>query len=261
MANINEMRFLFGNKTSDEFDVFLASSLGSISRSNSAEVRSIVTTKNIFDNTFHFHRVNYDEPLRFDIIIANIDGTYIDNFKARELKKWLLTNKRQWFQVDQDDMSDIQFYCIATSAELIDIGSYTGGMLIEFLCSDPWAWTGIKKKTYQTSSGTLTFNFYNTTDFDEYILSPIFKITPTSNGSISVKNNTTNVTLTINNCVTTEVITIDNKTDKIVSTNGRVLLDSWNKRTIDFIDGVNSVTLTGNFKLDIEYRLPVRVGG
>jgi hypothetical protein len=69
-------------------------------------------------------------------------------------------------------MSDTQFYCIGVSAELLDVGSCSGGMKITFEADAPWAWSGLRKKTYTTVNNTLSFNINSIVDFDDYILYP-----------------------------------------------------------------------------------------
>lgn len=262
MSSINDgINFIYANRCSDEYEVQLYTSIDSTTRSSSGERRTLVTSKNAYKNTTDLHGVKYDEPLVFDLIIGNSDGTFIDAYKERELKKWLLKNNRNWLQIDQDDIASISYHCIATEAQLIDVGAYTGALLVTFQCDSPNAYSSLYKKSYTTSSGTLTFNLNNNTDYDDYILCPKVIIKPSSNGNISIKNNTTNKTITINNCVTTETITLDSKNDIIESSNSRILIDKWNKNFLELISGINNITLTGNFLLQLEYRLPIRIGG
>ena len=262
MSSMNEaVRFILGNTSSDEYGVGLASSFGSTSRNINAESRSLITTKNAFNNIFNFHGVKYDSPLQFDIIIYNLDGTYIDCNQERSLKKWLLKNKREWFQVDQDDMSDCQFYCIGVSAELLDVGSYSGGMKITFEADSPWAWSGLRKKPYTTVNNTLSFTLNSIVDFDEYIIYPTLIFTCLGVTNISIKNNTTNEIVVINNCSLNEVITLSCSSDKIKSSTGRNLIADWNKVSLGITENTNSFTLAGNFKVEFQYRLPIRIGG
>lgn len=259
MSSINDScKFILGNATSDEYGVSMAYTFGSTTRSGNVETRNIITSKNT-NGYFNLHKVDYDTPLTFDIIIYNTDGSYIDCVKERELKKWLLTNKRQWFQIDQDDQIDIAYYVIGKSANIIDVGAYSGGMLVTFECDTYHAWTSIKEKSY-TSNGNLTFSYYGDYDFDDYIVYPQLTITSLANGDISISNTTTNETISIKECKTDEVITIDCNNDKIKSSTGEIMLDRWNKRMIGLIEDVNSINLTGNFELTMQYRCPVRIG-
>jgi len=134
-------------------------------------------------------------------------------------------------------------------------------MLITFLADSSHAWSDLKKKTYTTSNGGLTFSLNEVFDYDDYIVYPTLIITPTINGNITISNTTTNETITLSNCITTEVITLDCKTDKIKSSNSRVMLDNWNKQTISIKEGKNNFVITGNFKMETRYRRPIRVCG
>jgi hypothetical protein len=248
-------------KSSDEFNVGLASAFGSTSRSSSAENRNIVTTKNALGEIFNFHYANYDSPLTFDVILYNLDNTYIDAYKERELKKWLLKNKRCWLQVYQNDLVDIEYFVIATKAELLNVGTYSGCLMVEFQCDTYHAWSRLKQIKKSTVNNAITFNFNSVVDFDEYIIYPQLTIVSNANQTIQIKNNTTNETINITNCLVGETIYIDCRTDKIKSSNNTVMLDRWNKSTIGFIEGLNSISLTGNFSLTTQYRLPIRVNG
>lgn len=256
----NGISFLYNGQSSEEFGISLASSFGSVSRTGNSENRNIITTKNSFTNLFNFHYIQYNEPLKFDIIIYNIDGSWIDAYKERQLKKWLLNSKPSWFQVDQDDLSDVFYWAIGTSCEIIDVGVYSGGMKVSFQTMEPWAWSGLRKKSYTTSNGTLTFNLNMDLDYDDYIVYPQIVATSLGTGNISIKNNTTNELITITGCVLNEVITIDCKNDKVKTNLNTVMLDRWNKVTLGINENINNFTLSGNFSMQLIYRLPIRIG-
>lgn len=255
------IRFIYANQSSDEFGVQLCTSFDSTTRSSGEESRTLVTTKSPYSDIFNFHYASYTEPLVFDLIIYNTDNTWIDANKERTLKKWLLKDDRYWLQIDQDDLADIMYFATVSKAEMLNVGAYCGSMMVTFECDSYHAWSGLRKKTYTTVNGTLSFNFNSNVDFDNYILSPVLIITPTLDGNISIINETTGETLTINNCVTTEVLTIDCATDKPKSSTNQLVIDRWNKNTISFKEGLNKMVLTGNFILELRYRLPIRVCG
>lgn len=260
MSSINSgIDFIYANETSEEHGVMLVSSVASTSRSGNIESRNIITTRNLLGEIFNFHGVSYDDPLVFDIILVKSDGTFMDNDKERELKKWLMKNKRHWLQIEQNDLADIQYYSIGTKAEIIDVGLNSTGLRVEFSCDTYHAWSNLKTKTY-TSTSTLSFGFNSVVDFDEYIILPNLKITCLGSGTVSIKNNTTNETILITECTNGETIYLDCLTDKISSSTGNVIIGRWNKQTISIVENLNQLTLTGNFKLELSYRLPIRVG-
>jgi hypothetical protein len=80
MSSINNgINFIYNNKSSEEFGVFLCSGFGSSSRASNVENRTISTSKNSLGTIFDFHGVTYDSPLSFDIIIVNQDEHTIDS--------------------------------------------------------------------------------------------------------------------------------------------------------------------------------------
>jgi hypothetical protein len=253
------IRFVYANQMSDEFGVGIASSFGSTSRSGNSENRNMLTSKNNFSNHFNIHGITYDNPVVFDLIIYNLDNTYIDAEKERMLKKWLLKNNYNWLQIDQDNLGGIEYFCIGQTIDLIDVGTYSGGLRCQFLCDSPWAWSDLKKKIYTTVSNTLSFSLNTSLDFDEYLVSPTLQIKALGNGNIKIQNITTNETIEVLNCITNEQIIIECSSDKVSSTNTSII-NRWNKNTISITEGKNDFLLTGNFAVTISYRLPIRVG-
>jgi hypothetical protein len=257
---IKEMRILFAGQTSDEYGTFKGY-IGSTNTESNDEESELITTTNSFKDTWDFHYKKKSAPLQFPITLIKSDGTYFDSYEERAIKKWLVKEKREWLQIDQEDLSDIFFYCHLINPRKVDVGGNNAGIQVTCVCDAPWAWSGLRKKTYTTVDGTLTFNFNGMFDFDDYILYPQLIILPTINGITKIKNNTTSEEIIINNCVTTEQILLDCNTDKIQSSSGRIIISDWNKKTISIVEGINSFTLTGNYSLTFQYRLPIRVGG
>jgi hypothetical protein len=262
MATLNNaIDFIFAEEASIEHGYYIVSSVGSTTFTSGDESRSLVTTKSPFKEIFDLHYVNDDSPLEFDFIVVKSDeiNRYIDANDERILKKWLLKKKREWLQFDQEDLADTNYYVIISKIEKVDIATYTAAYKCHCICDCSHAWSNLRKKNY-TSSGTYNFSLNSVVDYDEYIIYPKLIISPTQNGTVKIKNNTTNEEIAINNCVTTEQILLDCLTDKIQSSNGRIIISDWNKQTLGIKEGLNSFSLTGNFNLSMQYRLPVRVG-
>jgi len=259
-VTIQECRFVYADQSSLDFDIWGFVTIGNQRGQSNDEETNPNMTKSAFRDTWNFHGLEYVNPLSFDLTICKANGKYIDANEQRIYKKWLCKNKMNWLSIYQDDISDVHYNCVITNPRTTDIGNMTAGMNFTVTCDSPYPWSGLKSKEYKTVDGILNFDFNHISDFDDYILYPVLIIDPTVNGNISIKNNTTNKTVVINNCVTTETIIIDCKNDKIKSSNGRLLLDSWNKEFFEIVEGLNNITLTGNFDLTMEYRLPIRVG-
>jgi hypothetical protein len=252
-------RFIYGNQISDEYGVMLCS-LASINTDSNEETTTIITSKTSLQRKTDLHAVQYTDSLRFKLTIAKTNGEYINVLEERHIKKWLCKGERRWLSIDQDDLAEIQYFCTITNPQKDNVAKKTGGITFDVECDWGGAWTSLIEKTYNCNN-THSFLFNLDTDFEKDILYPVIKITPTTNGNISIINNSTQKIMSVSNCIVSEIITFDNDNNIFQSTSGRVLLDSWNKEFLELIDGFNNITLNGNFKLDLAYRLPVRVGG
>lgn len=260
MASINDgVDFIYGNHSSEEFGVKIATSFSSTTRSSNVETREIITSNNPSNKTFSFHGIKYNSPSTFDLIIYKEDGTFINTDEERQLKKWLLTNNYKWLSIDQDSLNAISYYCIATQCTILDVGAYSGGMQIVFQNDSTGAWSNIDTKQYSIS-GTLNFKLHMDTDYDDEIIRPILTITATSDGNISIKNVIRDEIITINDCISGEEIILDGFSGKISTTSNSLLIDRWNKRYLKLQDGYNDILLTGNFNLKLQYRKQIRVG-
>lgn len=260
MASINDgVDFIYNGISSQEFGLKIASGFGSTTRSGNVETREIITSYNPSNKTFGFHGIKYSSPSTFDLIIYKEDGTFINVDEERQLKKWLLTSKYNWLSINQDSLNAISYFCIATQCSILDVGTYSGGMLVAFQNDSTGAWSNINTKQYSVI-GTQNFKLYMDTDYDDELILPIITITATSNGSISIKNVTRDETVAIGNCVSDEVIILDSFSGKINTTSGSLLINRWNKRYLKLQDGYNEILLNGNFNLTLQYRQQVRVG-
>jgi hypothetical protein len=262
MSSINNgVDFIYGGMGSEQFGVKLATSFGSFGRSSNTESRDIITSNNPSLKTFGFHGVKYTSPNSFDLIIYNEDGSLIDEYQERRLKKWLMSSKMNWLQIDQNTLYNISYYCIGTKFEILNIGAFSGAILISFQCDSTGAWSKANTKTYTTSNGTLSFRMVLDTDYDDEIIRPSLNIVTNSSGNIYIKNVTRNETISINDCESGEVIILDGNSYKINTTSSTLLLDRWSKNFLKLQDGYNDILLTGDFNLNISYRQQIRIGG
>lgn len=262
MSSINSgVDFIYGNISSEELGLKIASSIGSISRSGNVETRDIITSSTPSSKVFGFHGVKYTSPNTFDLIIYKEDSSYINEDEERQLKKIFMSSIFKWLSINQDSLSNVMYFCIGTKFELIDGGLNTCGALISFQMDSTGAWTNLTPKVYTTSNSTLNFKLNMDTDYDDEIIKPIATITTTSAGDISIKNVTRSETVTISGCANGEVIILDTSSGKISTSVNRILSNYWNKKYIKLQDGENSFQLTGNFTLKLQYRQQVRIGG
>lgn len=251
--------FTYGTKSSEEFGVILvkfdAANIDSVDEST-----NIITTKNVKSRKFDLHGVIMESPLTFEITISKANGDYFDTLEEERIKKWLCKNSWDFLTVDKSDMMDKTYCCILNNPKRIKIAENIAGLSFSVTCNSNVAWSKLHKLSY-TSKDTLLFRFHYNSKFQNESLHPILIIKPTSDGNISIKNNTTNKTLTLNNCINGETVIFDGENETFESNNGRNILGNWNETFISMVDGNNDIALTGKFNLTIEYRLPVRIGG
>jgi hypothetical protein len=263
MASIQDSRFIFNNISSGEFGVLLCRFSTDSSYSSNDEEAEITTSKTYGSDYFHLVNVDYVNPLKFTITLCKEDGTYFDSYEQRNIKKWLCRNNEyHWLYIDQTDLSDIGYECAITFSEMVDIGGRNGGMKFNVQCSSPFPHSRETTKTYTCSSNTLSFNFYYDSDFAEYdkVLYPTVQITSSTNGIIQITNNTTGEYMKFKDCVVGEIITVTS--DEIPSTtSNNVIIDRWNYTSLYFVDGLNSISISGNCTLKLTYSCPRRVGG
>ncbi len=252
--------FIYANEKSEKYGVILCS-ISDTTVSSNEESSSIISSKTAIQRTTDFHSLQYNEPLKFNITICKINGRYMDSNDERIYKKWLCKTERNWLQIDQPDLYDVWYNCIITNPIKDNIAKKTGGLTFSVECDWGGAWTHLYKKTYTTLNNYLQFNIKYFSDFDNDILTPILKITAKSNCDIQVNNITTKKVFSIKNCKRNEIIKFDNTRQIFNTTEPRLLIDDWNKRFFELAEGFNTIELIGDFIMELEYRLPLRVGG
>jgi len=256
---IQGMNFVYDGVSSDIYDVIMVD-FESPTPSNDEET-SLLTGKSTSGDRWDLYGVEYASPLTSSITIINNDSTYIDTEKQVALKKWLCKNRYGWFQVEQEDMADIYYRCIFNNPKIYNLGRRNAGLIFTMTCDAPYAWSAEFNRKFSVLESTGTFTFNHTSDFDEYILRPVVTITSNTNGSIEIINTSDHSrTVKVDNCVVGEVITIDGLNDKISSSNGRVVINSWNKNFLELIEGKNNLSIKGKCSVNLSYRLPRRVG-
>ena len=160
---INETKFIYANENSDSHGVFMCS-IGSPNTEHNDESSNLIMTKSANKMTWDYHGIDYTEPLQFKIVIAKLDGNFIDANDERELKKWLCKDEFHWLQVDQNDLSNIWYSCILTNPRKVNVGTMSGALEFNVTCDSVQAWNKLSKKPYQTTNGSLTFRLNITTD-------------------------------------------------------------------------------------------------
>lgn len=258
---IHEPDFIYANEDSKLHDVFLCS-INNINTDSNDEESSPIMSTTPYKDTWDYHGMEKSAPLQFTLTIAKKEGGFFDAYELRSIKKWLCKGTRNWLQVDQDDISSAFYYCTISNPRSVSVGLLNAGLEFQIICDSMYPWSKLfgKNKTY-TSTTTSSYSIYLDTDFDKYIVKPLIIITPKANGDISIINEANDINVSFTNCIANEVISLDCRTFKIKSSTGRVMLDNWNKNVLELKDGNNKINLSGNFTMQVLYRLPIRIGG
>jgi len=257
---IGNGRFIYANESSDKYGVILCS-IGSINTESNEESSTVITSKTALQKKTDFHALQYNEPLRFTITVVKQDGNLMDSYDERKIKKWLCKSEQNWLQIDQEDLHNVWYNCILNNPRKDNIAKKTGGITFNVECDWGGAWTSRYQKSYKTVNNYLQFSFPFSSDFERDILAPFMKITSLSDGDITIRNMTSNQSFILKNCKANEIIIFDNDNHIFETSELRVLLDDWNKQFFELVEGNNIIELHGNFQMDLEYRLPIRVGG
>jgi hypothetical protein len=251
--------FIYAGQSTDQFGTFKCD-IESINTESNDESTDLIMSTTPSRNTWSLHAVQKAEPLKFKVTICLASGEFIDAFTERQLKKWLCKDGFNWLSFNQDDLFNCYFYCIFSNPQKVNVGRMSGGLEFQVTCNSGNAWSELKTKKYDSTENS-TFNFYNETDYDNYILSPTLTIVPCADGNISIANTTTGQSITLNNCVVNEEIILDCENEMISTSSTRNIIDDWNVTFLSMKEGSNQISLTGNFKLQFDYRLPIRIGG
>ena len=213
--------------------------------------------------SYHYGNI-MNTPLEFDLTVASFDP--IPGYDRGKILQWLLgRGSFKKLQICEDDISNVYFNALCTSAKTIYVGNVNRGMKLHFRCDSPYGWEFPKTITYTFTGNQIKnfiFDFYNSSDSDEYLY-PIVDFTLNSIGnSISIQNITTGETaFSFTGISPNENIVIDNYLKTIVSSTGLLRLNKFNKAWLRFIRGRNQLrVISGIGTLKITYSFPRKIG-
>ena len=186
--------------------------------------------------------------------------------------KWLTSKDTASFlSVYYDDSEAVSYEILGafTEIETYKIGNNrTVGIQATFESISPFAFSCLKTKSLGESSTTINIK----TDDSQSAVYP--RITIKQNDSVdevksvSITNTYTDAegthifTTMVNNNIKDEVIVLDG-TNKVISSSrvdGRIFGDDFSWEWLPLYDGENTLTVTGNCVVTMEYREPYKVG-
>jgi len=185
--------------------------------------------------------------LEFDFEIGY--GDFVSAIDRRNVEKWLLGQSGyKKLQINQDDMQDVYFNVIFTSAETIFVGNKQVGLQLHAQCDAPWAHTFDQTFSYSypvAAAQSFDFTFFNSSDNNGYLY-PTIEFTLNSLGSDFTLTNTTDDgrEFIFTGLSASEGITVDNSLQTISSTTGLYRLSYFNKNWFRFCPGLNELHIT-----------------
>ena len=262
--------FTYNGKSSDDFDIFLASVNTISSYEMGLDQSMIVGEMNKYRNHQNYNGVKYNDVLSFEFsIVKNPCNDSENNMSftrkdVREINKWLTGCKYPSVLHFNDDDEYIDYICLITS---VDNESF-GGDIIELkytaTCIAPYGYSEIKTFEKNITSSS-TFQIENNSDEVNDYVYPIITITPNETGEIQLKNSDDNAALTINSKKKL-AITINCELQQFYDEIGLLSFEDLSITDISSIYiprlkyGTNNFTVIGNCSIKFEWREPRKVG-
>jgi phage-related protein len=214
-------------------------------------------------------RANYfgrslNTPLEFDLTLASVDP--IDGSTRNAIQKLFLgRDSYKPFQIVQDDVANVVFYVLFTSATNKYIGNIQRAITLHGRCDSPYGRTFPKTLSYTfTGNNTINydFSFYNASADSDYLY-PIVEF-----GLNAVGNNFQLTNITDNNRIflftgiqPNETITVDNFRQTVVSDTGLLRLNAFNKNFFRLLPGNNILNIqSGIGTFSMTYTLNKNIG-
>jgi len=218
----------------------------------------------------YFYGKSFETPLSFDFTIGRFDP--ITGIDRGLIERWLLgRNTYLPLQICQDDIADVYFNVMFTSATNKYIGNIHQGITLNAECDAPFGFA--KEKTYSCDVDgdglitNLSFTFDNQSDDTDYLYPSIVFQTNDIGTSVSLTNTTDDGRVFefggagYDPITANETITINNYNQSIVSDSGLKRLSKFNKKWFRLLPGLNSLELVGGLiSFEITYKFPRKIG-
>jgi hypothetical protein len=202
--------------------------------------------------------------LEFDMTL--ISANPIDGSTRSAIHKLFLgKDGYKKLQIVQDDISDVIFDTIFTSATNKFVGNVQRGITLHGKCNSPYQRTATKELTYSFDGNNVVnqdIEFYNQSDNSDYIY-PIVEFELNSVGNFFQLTNITddNRIFLFTDLLPNETITVDNFHQTVVSDTGLTRLSRFNKNFFRLRSGYNKLNVqSGIGTFTMTYQLVRNIG-
>ena len=273
--------FVYNDKSSDDFDLFLCtlSPTTDVPMGLDREILKGEVTMN--RPVANHYGSRYSDVLVFDVTVAKRTGMPFNRTDIREINAWLTSPKvpTLFHVIECDDFVDeyVDYYGCFTATTNV----YTTGLTMltfTFTCNAPYGWS--KKYEFEyTCEGITDFICFNSSDeLQEYVY-PEMLITANADEKITIQNNTDieDFIFTFpHNGVPLHIDTKNHKIYQIIGTS-EVLVSlaslGWSAETLEgvadgtqaiywfrLLPGENNIRVSGDCTINMSFRVPRKVG-
>jgi len=264
--NVEALTFTFSGDSSVNYDVYLVSFGGSSGWiTNSAGSNKSMITNSVPRNAEQlFYGVEQNDPKQFSVTIGS--NRPKSRAEVDRVLGWLLTMKPEHLIANQPDMEFYRYTGIFSNPQLVTLAGRPFGMRLTFTCLSPYAYTFPKKQVIDITH-PVTYCFNNDSSDSDYLY-PALLLQPSNvTQSFSIVNNSDNGREFRFDFASpfpngNEIVTIDNRLQVIQSSMGfsRQRFTQFNNNWLRFVRGRNELQITGNGRLELQYKFARRIG-
>ena len=204
------------------------------------------------------------DVLEFDLVINALKPLSSDYKNA--VGEWLFDQPSyRRLQIVQNDMEQITYNCIITTAVAKYVGNLCIGWTCHVICDSPFAWKPNQIYSEYGLTGILNKNItvFNTSANNRYTY-PIVEFTTTNVGNyFSITNITdNNLVFSFTNLQPSEHITVDCERKIITGSSGLPRIGNFNLSFLELVRGINTLTLNGPISdYKISFAVAIKNGG
>lgn len=259
MQDTDAITFTYDGVPSEKYGLFICRlDTGDVFQLNENHTPKTLSLPRIYNRVF----LGYEdsEPLTFELLLAS--ETPIDANIRQAINRWLIRrNGYKEFRINREDYYNVYFKCIFTNQETMYVADTPYVIKVTAICDSPYQYgKPVITKCNSASNAGLILN--NISDIDGYVF-PQIKISMSSQGGdIAIVNTTDDINreFKFEGLSGNEIITIDNARKVIVSSLGIRRIESFNKKWLRLVSGINNLEITGSANIEIEIPTIKRVG-
>lgn len=262
MAGFNALKFIFDNKPSEGYGLYILDFDGGGVKTNSAGSDVEIIQDQISRRAVsYFYGVSQSSKLEFEITIGSYEK--MDRRDIAVLESWLFGQMDyKKLQIIQCDLDNVYFNCFLKNPQVTTIGNIPYAFTCTVVCDSPWAWEFPRTKVSATSEVETNIEFYNYSDDSDYLY-PIVEFTLDINTTdIKVINiSDDNREFIMTGLLPNETIYADNSLEILTSSTGLNRLPNFNGKWYRYVRGLNKIKIVGGLSsYKVTYQLARKVG-